>query len=150
MGKTKLPPTLAARVRYVRGLVPGLPMRTLSKLAGLSQSMVGEIERGNRVRIEGPTAEKLARVCGGSVAWLLDGDAAGAPNAEVTAARLVKEWGALPPPKKSGPKGKEAHCASMGTPSGQRARLVCTRPTGRDGDHVGHGSSDQELGRWTQ
>jgi transcriptional regulator with XRE-family HTH domain len=108
MGKTKPPPTLAARVRYVRGLVQGLPMRALSKIAGLSPSMVGEIERGNKTVLEKPTAEKLARACGGSVDWLLKGDAMGAPNAEVTAARLVKEWGALPPPKRSGPKGKGA------------------------------------------
>lgn len=44
--------------------------------------------------------------------------------------------------------GESACCA--GSPTGQRPSLVCTKPDGHDGDHVGHGSSDQELGRWPQ
>lgn len=106
MGKTKTPPTLAARVRYVRGLVPGLSMRALSRIAGLSPSMVGEIERGNRTTIEHPTGVKLAAACGASFDWLLSGRGDG-PDAATATAHLVKGWGELPPPGKSGPKAKE-------------------------------------------
>lgn len=36
------------------------------------------------------------------------------------------------------------------TERGKRWALTCTRPLGHDGDHVGHGSDDKELGRWPQ
>ena len=105
MGKTKTPPTLAARVRYVRGLVPGLSMRTLSRIADLSPSMVGEIERGNRTKIEHPTGVKLAEAFGVRFDWLWSGTGE-SPEPEAITARLVSELGALPPRGKSGPKPK--------------------------------------------
>jgi len=105
MAKRETPPTLAGRVRYLRGLVPGLDMRPLSKIAGLSPSTVGEIERGNRVTLSTATASGLATACGVSLDWLVRGEGP-APDWAACAARMREGVTKLPPRGKSGPKGK--------------------------------------------
>lgn len=107
MGKQETPPTLADRVKHVRGFVPDMSRRELSRIAGLSPSMVGMIERGDKTVLESDTAEKLAGTLGVSLDWLLGGRGAG-PAKKKTTGILLHGRGLLPPPGKSGPKPKEA------------------------------------------
>ncbi len=105
MSKRKPPPTLAARVKYVRTLVAGLPMRTLSTISGLSPSVIGHVERGDTTKLGMASYIKLADACGVSLGWLIRGEGE-MPDEERTAARLRGAWAAQPPPAKSGPKPK--------------------------------------------
>jgi hypothetical protein len=41
-------------------------------------------------------------------------------------------------------------CGKYGIPSSCGYEMICTRHVGHDGDHVGHGAQDEELGRWPQ
>lgn len=105
MSKRKPPPTLAARVKYVRTLVSGLPMRTLSTIAGLSPSVIGHVERGDTTTLSIGSYIKLADACGVSLVWLMRGEGM-APDEERTTRLLRAAWAEQPTPKKSGPKVK--------------------------------------------
>lgn len=105
MGKQETPSTLAARVKHVRGFVPDMSRRELSRIAGLSPSMVGMIERGAKTVLESDTAESLAAALGVSLDWLLGGRGMG-PIKKRTTDILLHGRGLLPPPGKSGPKPK--------------------------------------------
>jgi transcriptional regulator with XRE-family HTH domain len=105
MAKQETPPTLAARVKYVRGFVPDLSMRELSRIANLSPSTVGMIERGDKKLLGSKVADKLAVAMGVTIDWLVNGNGAG-PKKRVTTLHLVSGRLALPPRKRSGPKPK--------------------------------------------
>jgi transcriptional regulator with XRE-family HTH domain len=82
-------------------------MRTLSRIAGVSPSTVGEIERGNRASLSSDTAKSITDACGLSLDWLLSGKGT-APDPQASAAMIRAGWAKLPPKAKSGPKGKAA------------------------------------------
>ncbi len=105
MAKQETPPTLAARLTYVRSLDPEMSMRALSRIAGLSPSVVGLIERGQVTKVESETATKLAKTIGVSLDWLLFGTGKG-PAVRATAALLAGHRMRQPPRQKSGPKGR--------------------------------------------
>lgn len=72
MPSATVPEGVPKRVATLREL-SGKSRYHLSRIAGLSPSHVGQLERGLR---ESPTAEtlgRLARACGVSLDWLLSG-----------------------------------------------------------------------------
>lgn len=101
MPKEETPPTLAARVKYVRGFVPTLSKRQLSLMAGLSPSMVGMIERGERASLESKTANGLVRVLGVSLDWLILGRGAG-PKVRATTEHIMRAMAEQPERNRGG------------------------------------------------
>jgi transcriptional regulator with XRE-family HTH domain len=70
---------IAERLSEARGK-SGLSARDLSLKAGLTQSVVGQIERRDVANPSATTLGSIARVLGVSVDWLLFGDEVGAPG----------------------------------------------------------------------
>lgn len=79
----------------------GLDRSELSELAGLSFSLVGMIERGDRTNIAAATAIALARVLGTTAEHLITGDGdpptPAAVRAAVESARAERDRRAPPP-----------------------------------------------------
>lgn len=67
------PLSLAARIRTIRE-ASGLSARTLSVLAGLSHSMISQLENGHVRELGSVKAQRLAVLLGISLDWLIGGD----------------------------------------------------------------------------
>lgn len=106
MPREETPPTLAARVKYVRGFVPTLSKRQLSLMAGLSPSMVGMIERGQRMSLESETASGLADVLGVTLDWLLLGRGSN-PKVRSTTEHIMRAMAERPERNRGGRPRKE-------------------------------------------
>lgn len=85
--------TLPDRLRQARDLA-GISARKLSRLADLAPVHVSLIESNERPRIEAETAEKLARVLGISLDWLISGTGKLPPARTVLAAVTAAETSA--------------------------------------------------------
>jgi transcriptional regulator with XRE-family HTH domain len=113
--------TLAVRLKELVGMVEGLSLRELAGLAGISKAYPSLIASGERTKIGGDVAQKLAGVLGCTIDFLLKG-AEPAPTREqvqaaVTTAREARaasqaaECEESPPasePKPAGEKGDAA------------------------------------------
>jgi transcriptional regulator with XRE-family HTH domain len=78
--------TVAERLKELRGRA-GLPRKELARLAGLSVSLIGHIERGIRRQPKANTLTELARVFGAEFDYLFSG--AGQPPSDRTLRRSV-------------------------------------------------------------
>jgi transcriptional regulator with XRE-family HTH domain len=84
-------PGLADRLRFAREL-GRLSQRELTRRAGLkSERHVGLIESGEKADVMGETAEKLSRVLGVSLDWLLTGKGEPPTEESVRAALNVSD-----------------------------------------------------------
>jgi transcriptional regulator with XRE-family HTH domain len=80
--------SLGRRVRGARKLT-SLSAGALDGLAGLTRGHVNAIEAGRKANVEGKTAQKIARVLGVSLDWLINGEG-DPPDAQVVIAAVER------------------------------------------------------------
>lgn len=99
--------TLGGRLAHARSLVPDLSAAELGRLAGISASLPGAIERGDTTDPLVSTVLALANALDISSSWLVH-RAGRAPVGTHTKAAIARLRALQPPPGRSGPKPRVA------------------------------------------